>query len=632
MAKQATTKGFHLKKIILLLLFTFSVLQAANDSFDTFIDEQIAVEKKLLDQNITQEKIKKILKQQDSDYQQFFFDFATDKKNYETYKNPYRNIISQLKLHMNYNKNRGYTLASMRDKIQLQQYLLRSGIRNFLHKMLKETRNHSKEYFEDKVNDMISEAFAKYTPLEKKKYIEAIEKKPDSPLAVQLENELQKLGYMESLTNTFSSKLIEHSGEIYNAAKIANSKFFALINNINQYPIIKSLNSYLSFVHLDTAMVLIFIFLALLISLVNFLIGFITERILRHHNIGEEDIDHIHSSIIKLVYYITTVMIIHLALVFYFGIDTKSITISKFFAVIYIFMIALLLHRITNALAYFRMERLEKSLVLKKEVFNLLIKIIHFVIILAAIIAILIVFGVDLTALLSGLGIGGFAVAFAAKDSIANVFGSISILLADLFEQGDWIEADGIDGTVVEIGLRATTLRTFDNALISVPNFKLANGDIKNWSRRLIGRRIKMKIGVTYESDFDDIRQAIKEIRDMLKEHIGIAGSGTKYQNKYRSSKLVSVEDFKGIKRTSLVYMDEFADSSINILIYCFSKSVVWNEWLEVKEDVMFKIAEILKKNHLEFAYPALTIHQASDEENRESSISDGNTLDIPRT
>jgi MscS family membrane protein len=189
--------------------------------------------------------------------------------------------------------------------------------------------------------------------------------------------------------------------------------------------------------------------------------------------------------------------------------------------------------------------------------------------------------------------------------------------MGDLFEQGDWIEADGIDGTVVEIGLRATTLRTFDNALISVPNFKLANGDIKNWSRRLIGRRTKMKIGVTYESDFGDIRQAIKDIRNMLKEHIGIAGSGTKYQNKYRSSKLVSVEDFKGIKRTSLVYMDEFADSSINILVYCFSKSVVWNEWLEVKEDVMFKIADIIHANNLQFAYPALTIHQQDEKEEK---------------
>ena len=205
--------------------------------------------------------------------------------------------------------------------------------------------------------------------------------------------------------------------------------------------------------------------------------------------------------------------------------------------------------------------------------------------------------------------------AFAAKDSIANIFGSISILAGDLFEQGDWIEIDNMDGTVVEIGLRATTIRTFDNALISIPNFKLVNEGIKNWSRRSIGRRIKMKIGVTYESDFNHIREAVEEIRLMLKEHPGIANERTQFQSYYRQPKIISAEDFKGVKRTTLVYMDEFADSSINILIYCFSRSVVWQEWLSVKEDVMYKIAEILKKFDLDFAYPAITVHQAREKE-----------------
>ena len=218
---------------------------------------------------------------------------------------------------------------------------------------------------------------------------------------------------------------------------------------------------------------------------------------------------------------------------------------------------------------------------------------------------------VDLTAVLSGLGLGVFAVAFAAKDSIANIFGSISILAGDLFEQGDWIEIDNMDGAVVEIGLRATTIRTFDNALISIPNFKLVNEGIKNWSRRSIERRIKMNVGVTYESDFNDIREAVEEIRTMLKEHPGIANESTKFQSYYRQPKIISTEDFKGVKRTTLVYMDEFADSSINILIYCFSRSVVWQEWLAVKEDVMYKIAEILHKHSLDFAYPAITVHQA---------------------
>ena len=281
---------------------------------------------------------------------------------------------------------------------------------------------------------------------------------------------------------------------------------------------------------------------------------------------------------------------------------------------LYIILVAVLLYRITNTIAYMKMESMKSSKILKNEVINLTIKVINALIITVAFIAILKIAGVNLTALLSGLGIAGAAIAFAAKDSISNIFGSISILVGDVFEQGDWIETKDVNGTVVEIGLRASTIRTFDNALISIPNSELANHGVKNWSRRSIGRRIKMNIGLTYQSDFDDIRQAIVDIRSMLKEHPGIANERTSYQNSYRQAKLVSTEDFKGVKRTTLVYMDEFADSSINILVYCFTRSVVWSEWLEIKEDVMFKIADILKKNNLDFAYPTLTLHQAEEE------------------
>ncbi|MEE8589167.1 MAG: mechanosensitive ion channel family protein, partial [Sulfurimonadaceae bacterium] len=192
-----------------------------------------------------------------------------------------------------------------------------------------------------------------------------------------------------------------------------------------------------------------------------------------------------------------------------------------------------------------------------------------------------------------------------------NFFGSASILLSDLFEQGDWIAVDEMEGTVVEIGLRATTIRTFDNALIAIPNFKLSDNGIKNWSRRTMGRRIKMKIGVTYESDMKNVKKAIAEIREMLQNHPDIATEKTEYMNSERQMKLVSKEDLKGIKRMIMVFLDEFGSSSIDILVYCFSRSVVWAEWHEVKEDVMFKIADILKENDLEFAYPTMMLHQA---------------------
>ena len=125
-----------------------------------------------------------------------------------------------------------------------------------------------------------------------------------------------------------------------------------------------------------------------------------------------------------------------------------------------------------------------------------------------------------------------------------------------------------------------------------------------------------MTLGVKYNSKAKDLSAAVEEIRQMLQEHKGIASERTSYEVRSRKSpKLVSKEDELGVKRTLLVYLDEFSDSSINILVYCFSKTTVWNEWLETKEDVMYKIMNILEKNSLEFAFPSLSLYQEKEED-----------------
>jgi MscS family membrane protein len=169
---------------------------------------------------------------------------------------------------------------------------------------------------------------------------------------------------------------------------------------------------------------------------------------------------------------------------------------------------------------------------------------------------------------------------------------------------GDWIKLGDVEGTVAEIGLRSTTIRTFDNALITIPNSIVSVSSVMNWSRRAVGRRIKLYVGVTYESDMNDIRQALNDIREMLKNHPDIANPQQKITRRKRGFKFSSEEDTHGIKSTQLVFMDKYNDFSIDILIYCFTRTVNWAEWLAVKEDVLFKIAEILKSNDLEFAYP----------------------------
>ena len=211
-------------------------------------------------------------------------------------------------------------------------------------------------------------------------------------------------------------------------------------------------------------------------------------------------------------------------------------------------------------------------------------------------------------------------VAFATKDIIANFFASIVLLFDSSLSQGDWIVCAGIEGTVVEIGLRKTTIRTFDNALVFVPNSKIMSESIKNWNRRKVGRQIKMHVGLSYTTSPKSIRNCIKEIKEMLKNHPGIAQTGvdTALNNsndariKYRQS-MVSMDDLSGYKNNLFVVLDQFSDSSIDILIYCFSKSVVWGEFLAVKEDVMLKIMEIVERyDDASFAFPSQSIYVES--------------------
>jgi len=126
--------------------------------------------------------------------------------------------------------------------------------------------------------------------------------------------------------------------------------------------------------------------------------------------------------------------------------------------------------------------------------------------------------GYSVGSLLAGLGIGGLALALAAQDTLSNFFGSVTILLDRPFAIGDWIEGDDFEGVVEEIGIRSTRIRTFGKTVISIPNSVLANSVVNNWSRMPI-RRVKMTVGVTYDTKADQMEKAVEGIRELLKMH-----------------------------------------------------------------------------------------------------------------
>ena len=288
--------------------------------------------------------------------------------------------------------------------------------------------------------------------------------------------------------------------------------------------------------------------------------------------------------------------------------------VSKIFDILYIvsaawFFVTIIEYYGTIFLTTFSRKRYQN---VRAEIVNLILKVLYSIVVIIAALAILARLGFNITTLIASLGIGGLAVALATKDILANFFASVMILFDNAFSQGDWISCNKIEGTVVEIGLRRTTIRTFDNALLFVPNSVFVNDAICNWNRRKVGRRIKMTIGLTYDATADKLQKCIDDIIHMLENHKGIAKKSD-YADASTlmtiKQELVSIDDYEGNKSTIEVYLDNFGDSTIDISISCFTTAISKAAWVETKQSVLFEIMRIVQDNGLSFAFPSQSVY-----------------------
>lgn len=193
--------------------------------------------------------------------------------------------------------------------------------------------------------------------------------------------------------------------------------------------------------------------------------------------------------------------------------------------------------------------------------------------------------GYDIGGILATLGIGGAAIAFASKDTISNFFGSLCIVLDRPFKVGDWIEVDGkLNGDVTAIGLRSTRVKTFMATTLSIPNSVLANQTINNWSR-MPKRRVKQVVGLSYDTPPDTVNDIVDDIRKLLREDKDIN------------------QDF------ILVNFTDFGESSLDILVYYFSNTTVWLEYLDVRQRINTEIMKIIRARDSSIAFPSRTIY-----------------------
>ena len=266
-------------------------------------------------------------------------------------------------------------------------------------------------------------------------------------------------------------------------------------------------------------------------------------------------------------------------------------TSDKVFMVVSILVITWTLFKLTDAVTILLKEltaktdsRLDDQIVpLVRKALKVFIGVLAFILVAQNL-------GYSVSGLLAGLGIGGLALAMASKDTLANLFGSIMILIDRPFHVGDWITFPGGDGVVEEVGMRSTRIRTFAKTVVSIPNQALANATVENHSL-MPKRRIKFTLGVTYESTVDQVSGLVVSIEEYLKSNANID------------------QEFMLVKFTT------FNDSSLDIFVYCFTVTTDWTKHLSVKQDVNLKIMSLVEEMGMGIAFPTQTVHLVDENE-----------------
>ena len=200
--------------------------------------------------------------------------------------------------------------------------------------------------------------------------------------------------------------------------------------------------------------------------------------------------------------------------------------------------------------------------------------------------AVMITFGVPATALAALGGGAGVGLAFGTQNISQNFFSGFMLFFNRPFREGDWISTNGMEGTVENIGWYHTRLRTFERRPMYIPNAVFATNSIVN-PGQMYNRRILANIGLRYE-DISIIDTITKEIRSLLQNHPQIDQ-----------------------QQIILVHFNAWENSSLNLQVYCFTKTTMWQEYLDIQQDVFLQIAEIVKNNNADFAFDCTTLYPA---------------------
>ncbi|HNS12839.1 MAG TPA: mechanosensitive ion channel family protein [Bacteroidia bacterium] len=197
------------------------------------------------------------------------------------------------------------------------------------------------------------------------------------------------------------------------------------------------------------------------------------------------------------------------------------------------------------------------------------------------------VFNLDVVSILTGLGIGGLAFALAAKETLENLLGSFTIFLDKPFKLGDLVKVGEVEGRVEGVGFRSTRIRALDRTLVTVPNKKMVDFELLNDTEREV-RRAKFNIGLLYSTEEGQLKTVVDEI-------------------------VKAIDDHPLTEPDPVVRFLEFGASSLDILVIYLARTPDLSEFAKVREEINYKIMEIVKRNGCDFAFPSRTIYMQKD-------------------
>ncbi len=295
--------------------------------------------------------------------------------------------------------------------------------------------------------------------------------------------------------------------------------------------------------------------------------------------------DKLYDSLIPPLKLLSIVLVVLFITLYFEPESTLGIYLQKINNTLSTIFVFWLVHQAVTPFSNF-FHRLEE--VLSKALVLWLIRSLKYLIIFLGSVAVLEVWGIKIGPVIAGLGLFGVAVALGAQDLFKNLISGIMILFEKRFHIGDVINVPGhTEGTVEHIGFRSTLIRKFDSTPITIPNYIFAEAPILNYSNRT-NRRINWVIGLEYNSTLEQIKSFTETISNYIKN----------------SSDFLVNDNFK-----SFVRLDKFNDSSVDILVYCFTSTNDWEEYLKIKEKLALKIKQEVEKIGLGFAFPSQSVY-----------------------